>query len=123
MLKKSIKRAKEVGIETIVCANTPEIAEAVVAFGPDYVAVEPPELIGTTTSVSEARPEVITETVERVRKVNKTCKILCGAGIHNAQDVKIALKLGTDGVLLASGVVKSDNPATVLNDICNGIEK
>ncbi|MBN1385838.1 triose-phosphate isomerase [Candidatus Woesearchaeota archaeon] len=123
VLEQSIDRAKKAGLATIVCANTPEIAEAVAVFSPDFIAVEPPELIGGTISVSSAKPEVITETVKLVRKVDKRIKILCGAGVHTAEDVRIALKLGTDGVLLASGITKASDPASVLNELCDGIRK
>jgi len=109
-----IKRAKKVGLITCVCANNPEVSAAVAALNPDMLAVEPPELIGTGIPVSKAKPEVITGTIKLVRKINPNVTILCGAGITSGEDVAAALKLGTKGVLLASGVVKAKDPRKVL---------
>ena len=38
-----------------------------------------------------------------------TTKLLCGAGIVTTKDVERAMKLGSDGILVASGIVKSRN--------------
>ncbi|RLE81153.1 MAG: triose-phosphate isomerase [Thermoprotei archaeon] len=102
-----VKRAKELKLITCVCANTPEVSAAVAAINPTMVAIEPPELIGTGIPVSKAKPEIITKTLELVRQVNSEVAVLCGAGISTGEDVKAAIKLGTKGVLLASGVVKA----------------
>ena len=66
VLEDSIKRAKEVGLYTLVCANTPQAGEEIAKFDPDLIAVEPPELIGGDVSVSNAQPEVITQAIELV---------------------------------------------------------
>jgi len=116
-IEATVKRAKEVGLITCVCADTAENASKVAAFQPDIVAVEPPELIGTGIPVSKAKPEVVTDTVKLVRKVNSSVTILCGAGITVGEDVTAALKLGTEGVLLASGVVKAKDQTEALMDI------
>ena len=102
-----VKRAKELGLITTVCANTPEVSAAVAALNPNMIAIEPPELIGTGIPVSKAKPEVITSTVDLVKKVNPEVKILTGAGITTGDDVAAALRLGTVGVLVASGIVKA----------------
>lgn len=109
-----IKMARKKELVSLVCANNPEISSAVAAVEPDILAVEPPELIGTGIPVSEAQPEVITSTIELVRKINKDVVILCGAGISHGKDVKAALNLGTKGVLVASGIVKAKDPYRVL---------
>ncbi|MFC1810253.1 triose-phosphate isomerase [Patescibacteria group bacterium] len=117
-LEKSIIRAKEVGLYTVVCANSPEAGAEIAKFGPDLIAVEPPELIGGDISVSSAQPEVITQSVELIGKD----KLLVGAGVKTGEDVKIAIELGAQGVLLASGVTKADNPESVLKDLANGLK-
>ncbi|MFX0197806.1 MAG: triose-phosphate isomerase [Candidatus Hodarchaeota archaeon] len=117
-----VERAKEADMFTCVCADTPEVSAAVAALGPDAIAVEPPDLIGTGIPVSKARPEVVTVTVNRIREVNNKVIPLCGAGITNGEDVTAALKLGTQGVLLASGVVMAKNPLEVLRDLAKGIQ-
>ena len=100
-----------------VCASTPRIAGAVASLEPNCCATEPPELIGSGISVSTAQPEIITETVNIISKINPSVVSLCGAGITNSQDVKIALELGTKGILVASGVVKTPNPEKVLMEM------
>lgn len=109
-----IRITREKGLLSVVCANDPRISLAVATLKPDVMAVEPPELIGTGIPVSKAKPEVVADTVKMVRKVNRKVVILCGAGISGGEDVAAALRLGAQGVLVASGVVKAKDPYTVL---------
>lgn len=111
-----VKITREKGLISVVCANNPNISAAVAALNPDVIAIEPPELIGTGIPVSKAKPEVVTDTISLVRKINSKVVILCGAGITNGEDVAAALKLGTQGILVASGVVKAKDPYMVLRE-------
>jgi triosephosphate isomerase len=113
----AIQRAREVGLLTCVCADTPRAAQRIASYRPDIVAVEPPELIGTGIPVSQAQPEVVTNTVTLVREVNTDVTILCGAGITKGADVAAALQLGTEGVLIASGIVKAADRRAALLDL------
>jgi triosephosphate isomerase len=117
VLKKSIERAKDVGLSVVCCADTPERAAKIMSFGPDLVAVEPPELIGGGVSVSKAEPDIIKKAVALVGEG----KVLVGAGVKNGEDVRIALELGASGVLLASGVTTAENPYSVLLDLVSGL--
>jgi len=121
-IKKCVSRAKDVGLKTVVCAPNQRFAKALAEFGPDFIAVEPPELIGGDVSVSEAKPEVISDSVKAVKNVNSKIRVLCGAGVHNAEDVRKALQLGSSGVLIASAIVKSKNPGLVIENILEGFE-
>ncbi|NHK30145.1 MAG: triose-phosphate isomerase [Asgard group archaeon] len=116
-IEKIIQLAKENNLFSCVCASTPKIAGAVAALNPDCCATEPPELIGSGISVSTAKPEVITETVKIIQKINPKVVPLCGAGITNSDDVKKALELGTKGILVASGIVKAQNPKKILTEM------
>jgi triosephosphate isomerase len=109
-----LKITHENGLISLVCANNPNVSVAAAALNPDIIAIEPPELIGTGIPVSKAKPEVITDTVKQVRKVNSKVTILCGAGISHGEDVAAALKLGTQGVLVASGIVKAKDPYSIM---------
>jgi triosephosphate isomerase len=104
----SVKLAKKHKLKTIVCANDAFQSGAISLFKPDFIAVEPPELIGGKVSVSSAKPEIITKTIKKVNSIKKV-PVLCGAGIKTGQDVKKAIELGASGVLVASGVVKAKN--------------
>lgn len=119
----AVSRAKEVGLVSVVCTNNPLVSASAAALNPNMLAIEPPELIGTGISVSKAKPEVVTDTVKLVRNVNKKVTILCGAGITVGEDVAAALRLGTEGVLVASGVVKAKYPDKVLLEFAKAITK
>ncbi len=117
----AVSRCREVGLISCVCTNNVDTSAAVAALGPDFLAVEPPELIGGTVSVSSAKPEIISGSVERVRKVNDKVRVLCGAGVKNGKDVSKAIELGSSGVLLASGVVTAKDVQAVMKDLLAGL--
>jgi len=112
-----VRRAKELNLITVVCTNNVKTTEAAAALQPDYVAVEPPELIGTGIPVSKADPEVVRGSVEAVRRISEKVRVLCGAGISKGEDVKAAIELGTSGVLLASGVVKAKDQKRAIEEL------
>jgi triosephosphate isomerase len=117
-IDRAVQLAKQTGLRSVVCAGTARLAAAVALCSPEMVAIEPPELIGTGRAVSKENPEIVTASVKMVRKVNSSVGILCGAGISTGDDVFAALTLGTDGILVASGVVKAANPEKVLASFC-----
>jgi len=119
----AITRAQQVGLVTVICSNNSAVSAAVAALKPNMVAVEPPELIGTGIPVSKAKPEVVSGTVELVKHVNPEVIVLCGAGITTGEDVAAALRLGTEGVLVASGIVKAKDPYKALLDFAEAITK
>lgn len=116
-IKASIRKADNTGLKTIVCAQSPEECRELSKFNPDYIAFEPPELIGGDVSVAEAEPEIIEEAVEAADPV----KTLTGAGIKTAKDVSKSLELGCEGVLVASGVVKAENPGEAVKNLVEGL--
>ena len=120
-IEETLEIARSAELATIVCANTAGVSAAVAALDPDMIAIEPPELIGSGVAVSKAQPELITRTIVRIRDVNKTVKILCGAGVSYADDVISALTLGTDGVLVASSVVKNKDPKKLLQEMAGAM--
>jgi len=122
LLKSSIERAKQAGLKTIVCAKSTEETKNIANLNPDFIAIEPPELIGGKISVSEAKPEVISNSVKAVKSISKKIKVLCGAGIHKKEDVKKAVELGADGILVSSGIVKARNQESALKDLVNGLK-
>jgi triosephosphate isomerase len=113
----SLDAAGSNDLETIVCANNPTQIGAAAALGPDAVAVEPPALIGTGTPVSQADPDVVEDAVTAAAAVDASVDVLCGAGISTGDDVVASRDLGAEGVLLASGVAKADEPAAALQDL------
>jgi triosephosphate isomerase len=116
-----ISRAKELNLDHIVCSNNVATSKTIAAFSPNFVAVEPPELIGGDISVTTADPGIVSKTVEAVKDIDKNVKILCGAGVKDGKDVAKAIELGADGVLLASGVVKAKDKKSVIYDLASGL--
>jgi triosephosphate isomerase len=116
-----VKLCKSTGLISIVCANSLDEVKSLAEFSPDFMAIEPPELIGSGVSVTSARPELIRDSAEIAKKISPNTKMLCGAGIKSKEDIQKALELGTAGVLLASCVVKSDNPKKVLEMLADGL--
>ena len=116
-----VSMCRELSMVPLVCAESVEKAKSVAAFSPDFIAVEPPELIGGDISVTSANPKIVQDTVDAVKAVDSKVKVLCGAGVKTGEDVKKAIELGAEGVLLASGVVKSKDPKATLLDLVSGI--
>ena len=108
-------------LATLVCTDTPGVSAAVASLNPDIIAIEPPDLIGTGVAVSKARPELITYAIKRIRSINNSVDILCGAGVSTAVDVGKALELGTRGVLVSSSVVKGTNPGQLLENMTDEV--
>lgn len=117
-IKKAVEMANEKGLTTIVCAQDVDECREYSAFKPDYIAFEPPELIGGNTPVSEAEPEVIREAVKNTAEGVET---LTGAGIKSSKDVAKSIELGCKGVLVASGVVKAKNQEKALKGLVEGL--
>jgi triosephosphate isomerase len=113
--------AKKAGLTTVACTADVDESRKVAEVGPDMIAIEPPELIGTGIPVSKAKPEVVRNSVEEIKKVNPRVRILCGAGITTGEDVIKALELGTEGVLIASGVVCAKDRESAMEDVISGI--
>ena len=118
-----VARTREANMISVVCTNNAPVSEAAAALKPDIVSLEPPELIGTGIPVSKSKPEVVTETVALVKHVNPDIVTLCGAGITKGDDVAAALKLGTMGVLVASGIVKAKDPRKVIMEFAEAINE
>ncbi len=102
-IKSIVERLRNLNMLSIVCANTPDEVKEIASLNPDYIAIEPPELIGSGNAVSKSKPEVIVRAVDAANSI----KVICGAGIVDASDVSAALRLGAKGVLVASGIVKA----------------
>lgn len=92
---------------SIVCVRTPEEAGHIANFKPDFIAIEPPELIGSGKAVSKENPSIVTDSISAVAERSNSSKVICGAGIVDKADVESALRLGAKGILVASGIIKA----------------
>jgi len=108
-IKNLVKRLRGLDLISIVCAADIGEVNNISGLSPHYIAIEPPELIGNGIAVSRANPSIISNSVKAVRSNSPTTRVLCGAGIINKSDVTQALDLGADGILVASGIIKSSS--------------
>lgn len=113
-----VEQTKGMAFELCLCAGDENEALELDKLGVNYIAYEPPELIGSTDrSVATEKPEVI----EKIVKALKT-PVLVGAGVNSAEDVKVGLSLGAKGVLMASGVVLAADPEKVLRELVSAFK-
>jgi triosephosphate isomerase len=115
----TIKKCKDVGLKTIVCVQNIAEARDVIDLEPDYISLEDKDLIGSGISITNSMPDVVRKFGELFK--NSKAMPLCGAGVSNGKDVETALQLGMKGVLLASAVLKANNPEAVLMDLVSGL--
>jgi len=120
-----VRRLRELGLVSVVCARDREEVSQFAEYGPDYIAIEPPELIGSGRAVSKTRPELIVDSRKALdlvvdRQKSRT-KLLCGAGIIDPIDATKAIELGSEGILVASGIIKSQDWRSSIRGLTNGI--
>lgn len=119
-LDKTVKRAKEVGLMTIVCADTVEQCKAVAELNPDCMICEPNSLIGTGNSSNE---EYISETTKAVKSVNNNILVMQAAGVSTAADVEKVMTLGADGTGGTSGIIKAPSWEDKIDEMMSALVK
>lgn len=120
-LSTACDRAKEVGLKTLIFAKDLEELEKISSLGPDFIAYEPPLLIGSSdVSVAMAEPDVIAKAVIISR--NSGIPLIVGAGVHSSHDVKKCLELGAVGVAVASDIMNADDPKKELLELTDGFK-
>lgn len=118
-----VERFHNLGLVSVVCVQDAKEAAKYARLNPDYIAIEPPELIGSGKAVSTERPELITESVKAVKNAKNSTKLLCGAGIVSGEDVRKAIDLGSSGILVASGIIKAKNWSAIVEEFAKAMLK
>ena len=113
-----IAKAKRIGFITVACAKTASEAKKISMLRPDYLAIEPPQLIAGPVSISTGKPELISGAV---KAVGNRSIVLAGAGVRTAQDVRISIERGAKGVILSSQIMTSSNPGKALEELIWGL--
>jgi triosephosphate isomerase len=121
-LKRLVPRLRGLSLAVCLCAATTSQAVTLAWLGPEYIAVEPPGLIGSGVAVSKAKPELVSRTVSKVRETGYRGKVLCGAGIVSGEDVERAVELGADGVLVSSSVVKAKDWPSKIEELAHSLK-
>ena len=119
--KNLIKRLKRLKLKTILCVKNVNESKKYAKLNPTFIAIEPPELIGTGRAISTEKPHLITKAVDSVKLAKNSTKLLCGAGIVSGKDVTRAKKLGSKGILVASGIVKAKNWEKIIEEFSRAL--
>ena len=117
-----VKRLQKLKLKTVLCVKNVNEAKKYVKLNPTFIAIAPPELIGTGRAISTEKPALITNAVKAVESTKNSTKLLCGAGIVSGDDVSKAKKLGSKGILVASGIVKAKNWDKIITEFCKGLK-
>ncbi len=115
-----VNNLRKLQMVSVVCARSAAEVADIARFKPDYIAIEPPELIGSGKAVSKENPAIVTDSIESAAKVSQEVRVICGAGITDAADVRSALKLGAKGILVASGVIKATSWVDKITELASG---
>lgn len=119
-IEKTIARADEVGLGTIVCADTVEDVKKIAKMGPNLIVAEPTELIGTGKT---SDTNYVIETINTVREINPDIMVLQGAGISNGQDVYNTIKCGAQATGSTSGIIKAKDPYAMVEEMIYNLRK
>ena len=120
-IKNLIRRLKHLKLKTVLCVKNVNESKKYAKLNPTFIAIEPPELIGTGRAISTERPQLITKAVDSVKSAKNSTKLLCGAGIVSGNDVTRAKQLGSKGILVASGIVKAKNWEKIIEEFSRAL--
>lgn len=113
-LEKTLRLCEEVGLKTMVFASSVEKVRELDSLGADFLAFEPPSLVGGDVSVSQSEPSEISEALEACT----SSTLVVGAGVHARQDVEKCLELGVGGVVVSSALMqKTEDPEALLREL------
>jgi triosephosphate isomerase len=115
-----VERMRKIGMTSIVCAQEPREVIEISSFQPDFIAIEPPELIGSGRAVSKENPAIITNSIQGA---GSRSSVICGAGITDKDDVVKAMELGSQGILVASSIVKSNSWQKKITELASGMKE
>ncbi len=116
-----ILKLRELKMTSILCVKDVAEVKKYVKLNPDYIAIEPPELIGSGKAVSRERPELIAKAADAIKNAKNSTKLLCGAGIVSGEDVSKAVELGSKGILVASGIIKAKDWSRIMTDFAKSM--
>ena len=116
-IRRTVELSKKEKLITVVCAGSLWQVKRMAKLKPDYIAYEPRKLIGGDISVTKVQPKIIIKAVQAIKKRSYKTSLLCGAGVHNKEDLGQALLLGAEGVLIAHALIKAKNPEKYLKEL------
>jgi len=120
VLERTIRRAEEVGLFTIVCANSVSDVRAIALLSPDIIVAEPTELIGTDSTSDRS---YVNATTNAVRDVNPDILILQAAGISGPSDVYRIIAAGADATGSSSAVADTSDPGAMAEEMIHAVRR
>jgi len=118
---KLVSKLKKLKMISVLCVKNVAEARKYAKLNPNYIAIEPPELIGSGKAVSKEKPGLIIKAAEAVKSSKNNTKLLCGAGIVSGEDVTKAIELGSKGILVASGIIKAKNWNKIISEFAKAL--
>ena len=119
-LRACIRRAEEVGLLSIVCADSIAEAAAIARLAPDIIVCEPSELIGTGQTSDE---EYARASTEAVKSVNPDIQVLQSAGIMNGDDVYRVIRAGAEATGTTSGIMKAADKEAMVHEMLSAVRR
>ena len=120
-IEKLVLKLKELKMISIVCVKDVAEVKKYLKINPDFIAIEPPELIGSGKAISTEKPDLIQKAASIVNDSKNKTKLLCGAGIVSGEDVAKSLELGSKGILVASGIIKAKNWNKIISEFAKAL--
>jgi len=118
VLDETMQRAREVGLATIVCADSDAQCKAIAGMGPDIMICEPTANIGTGQMDAGG---YIERTTRIVKDVDPTILVIQAAGVSTGADVARVLVQGADGSGGTSGIVRHPDWRAILTEMFTAI--
>ena len=119
-IEKAIKRADELGLATMVCADSIEEVKAIAKLGPNILVAEPTELIGTG---KPADKEYVDEVIRVIREINPDIKPFPSAGISKGEDCYNIIKAGSSASGCSSAIAKAENPLALAEEMISAVRR
>jgi triosephosphate isomerase len=120
-IERLVSKLKELKMISILCVKDVAEVKKYVKLNPDYIAIEPPELIGSGKAISKEKPDLILKAADIIKNAKNSTKLLCGAGIVSGEDVSKAIELGSKGILVASGIIKAKDWNKIISDFAKSM--
>jgi triosephosphate isomerase len=118
----TMNRAKEVGLMTMVCADTSEDAKRIAYLNPTLIIAESPALIGNGQRNVEEIDDI--ERINRfVWEISPNTLVLHGAGINDAQDVYDVISAGAQGTGSTSGIMLAEDRFNALEEMIRSVHE
>ena len=116
----AIERADQLGLATMVCADSIEEVKAIAKLGPNILVAEPSELIGTG---KPADKEYVDEVIKVIREINPDIKPFPSAGISKGEDCYNIIKAGASASGCSSAIAKAEDPLKLAEEMISAVRR